>query len=143
TCALPIYMLKTNMVMIMQPFERRKRILEVLGKNEKIDIDRLATKLNVSSMTIRRDLDHLESEKKVIRTYGGAVLKGSLVNESSFQYKESKNGSEKRQIARKAVELIRDDATILLDSGTTTLEIAKMLKNRNDITVITNDIKIA
>src|SRR5699024_8479968 len=55
----------------------------------------------------------------------------------------SKNGSEKRQIARKAVELIRDDATILLDSGTTTLEIAKMLKNRNDITVITNDIKIA
>lgn len=127
----------------MQPLERRKLIIEELSKNEKIDIDQLATNLNVSSMTIRRDLNALEFNKKIIRTHGGAVLQNALVHESSFVDKEGKFMLEKREIAKEAVNLIQDGSTILMDSGTTTLEIAKLLKGRQGFTVITNDIKIA
>lgn len=127
----------------MEPSERRQLILDELNENGKVDIDELAGRASVSSMTIRRDLTILESEGEVIRTHGGAVLKKPLVNESSFHDKESKNHFEKRQIAKEAVTIIQNDSTILLDSGTTTLEIAKLLKHKQNITVITNDIKIA
>lgn len=127
----------------MQPKERRKRILEQLYANGKIDIDELVEELNVSAMTIRRDLNYLEEKNKIIRTHGGAILNKTLLYESSFTEKESKNRLEKQEIAKKAVELINEGSTIMLDSGTTTFEIAKLLKGWENITVITNDIKIA
>jgi DeoR/GlpR family transcriptional regulator of sugar metabolism len=127
----------------MQPNERRNVILGKLNENEKIDIDALAVELNVSAMTIRRDLNYLEEQKQIIRTLGGAILNKSLVEESPYQTKEGKHSSEKQRIAKKAVELVQDRFTVLLDSGTTTLEIAKLLKNRRNLTVVTNDIKIA
>lgn len=129
--------------MRMLPKERRNLILEKLKKNEKIDIEHLAEQLNVSAMTIRRDLTYLEEEEKIIRTHGGAILNKPLIIESSFQAKEEKHNIEKRLIARKASELIQDNSTIILDSGTTTLEIAKLIKDRKKLTVVTNDIKIA
>lgn len=118
-------------------------ILEQLNKHKKIDIDALAAQLNVSSMTIRRDLAYLEEHKQVIRTHGGAVLTKPLVIESSFQTKEGKYVAEKKRIAQKATELVKENYTILLDSGTTTLEIARQLKHKRNLTVVTNDIKIA
>ena len=127
----------------MQPNERRNVILEQLNKNEKIDIDALAEELNVSAMTIRRDLNYLEEQEQIIRTLGGAILNKPLVMESSFQTKEGKHADEKRLIAKRAVELVQEHFTILLDSGTTTLEIAKLLKHKRNLTVVTNDIKIA
>lgn len=127
----------------MQPKERRKWILEQLSKEEKIDIDEMAAQLNVSAMTIRRDLAFLEEEEKIIRTFGGAILNKPLIHETPFHTKESKYNRQKRQIAQKAVTLIQDHSTILLDSGTTTLEIARLLKEKKDLTVVTNDIKIA
>ncbi|SNZ02850.1 transcriptional regulator, DeoR family [Terribacillus aidingensis] len=127
----------------MQPNERRNVILGKLNENEKIDIDALAAELNVSAMTIRRDLNYLEEQKQIIRTLGGAILNKSLVEESSFSTKEGKHSSEKQRIAKKAAELVQERFTVLLDSGTTTLEIAKLLKNRRNLTVVTNDIKIA
>ncbi|MFP7170930.1 DeoR/GlpR family DNA-binding transcription regulator [Terribacillus halophilus] len=127
----------------MQPNERRNVILERLNKNEKIDIDALAKELDVSAMTIRRDLNYLEEQEQIIRTLGGAILNKPLVMESSFQTKEGKNAQEKRLIAKRAAELVQEHFTILLDSGTTTLEIAKLLKHKRNLTVVTNDIKIA
>ena len=127
----------------MQPNERRDVILEQLKKHKKIDIEALAAELNVSAMTIRRDLTYLEEKEQIIRTLGGAVLNKPLVMESSFQTKEGKYAAEKKRIAEKAAELVKENYTILLDSGTTTLEIAKLLKSKSNLTVVTNDIKIA
>lgn len=127
----------------MLPNDRRKFILEQLSMNEKMDIEQLVDHLNVSAMTIRRDLNYLEAQEKLIRTHGGAVLNKPLVIETSFQVKEGKYSYQKRQIAQKAMNFIQSHSTILLDSGTTTLEIAKLLKEKKDLTVVTNDIKIA
>jgi len=127
----------------MLPKERRKWILEQLSIDEKIDIDEMAAQLNVSAMTIRRDLLTLEEEGKIIRTFGGAILNKHLINETPFLAKEGKYSRQKKVIAQKALSLVQDHSAILLDSGTTTLEIARLLKERKNLTVVTNDIKIA
>ncbi|WP_328083426.1 DeoR/GlpR family DNA-binding transcription regulator [Fictibacillus nanhaiensis] len=125
------------------PKERRDHILQQLNTNGKIEIEDLVNELNVSAMTIRRDLAYLEETDQIIRTHGGAILNKPLVVESSFRTKEGKFNDRKKAIAERAVQFIQDDSTILLDSGTTTLEIAKLLKEKTTITVVTNDIKIA
>ncbi|MBE6183526.1 DeoR/GlpR family DNA-binding transcription regulator [Heyndrickxia ginsengihumi] len=127
----------------MQPQERRGLILEKLKQHGKIDIDDLVTQLHVSGMTIRRDLALLEEEEKIIRTHGGAILKKQIIVETPFRAKEGKHSEQKKEIAQAAIGLLRDDSTIILDSGTTTLEIAKLLRKKQHLTIITNDIKIA
>lgn len=137
-------MLKMNKVGVrMLPLERRKWIEVQMLQAGKIDIDEASKTLKVSAMTIRRDLKELEHEGKVIRTHGGAVSPNSLTDEVAYSSKESKNISHKRMIALKAVSFVKENATIIIDSGTTTLEVAKILKARNDLTIVTNDIKIA
>lgn len=127
----------------MQPNERKTFILNELHETGKVEIDALAAALNVSTMTIRRDLTLLEEAGEVIRTHGGAILGRALVQESSFVEKGQVQYKEKRMIATEAVKLIKDHSVILLDSGTTTIEIAKQLKSKSGLTVITNDIHIA
>lgn len=127
----------------MQPNERKTFILNELHERGKVEIDALASALDVSAMTIRRDLTLLEETGQVIRTHGGAILGRALMQESSFLEKGQMQYKEKRMIAAEAVKLIKDDSVILLDSGTTTLEIAKQLQGKSGLTVITNDIHIA
>jgi DeoR/GlpR family transcriptional regulator of sugar metabolism len=123
--------------------ERRKLIeTEVLDKG-KIDIEDLEKMLGVSAMTIRRDLMHLEKENKLIRTHGGAVPVKRIIDETSYENKEKQYLEEKKAIAAHAATIVRPGDTIILDSGTTTHEIARVLKNRENLTVITNDILIA
>ncbi|MFS0645289.1 DeoR/GlpR family DNA-binding transcription regulator [Siminovitchia sp. 179-K 8D1 HS] len=123
--------------------ERRNWIEAQIRANGKVDIEKLAKELNVSSMTIRRDLAELEKTGKAIRTHGGAISPDSLIREVPYSSKENRNMKQKKMIAKSALSLIPKNANIILDSGTTTLELAKLLKTRNDLTVITNDIKIA
>ncbi|KXH80891.1 DeoR/GlpR family DNA-binding transcription regulator [Sporosarcina sp. HYO08] len=127
----------------MSPRERRRHILERLKVEGKVEIIQLAEELQVTPMTIRRDFDALEKQKNLIRTHGGAVLPQALIGERTFESKAVMAVVEKKAIAREAIEFIQAGMTILLDSGTTTLEIAKQLKFREDVTVVTNDIKIA
>ena len=127
----------------MHPEKRREWIMNRLVEDGKVEINELSDKMNVSPMTIRRDLDLLEEEGELIRVHGGAVLAKPLITETPFSTKESRRVEEKRQIANKVLPLIKDGYTILLDSGTTTLEIARLLKNKSDLTIVTNDIKIA
>jgi DeoR/GlpR family transcriptional regulator of sugar metabolism len=127
----------------MQPSERRNWVLQKIHIEGKVEIDQLSEELSVSPMTIRRDLDQLEEKGKVIRVHGGAVGAKSLITETPFQTKESRNTEQKRLIARKALSLIHEGQTILLDSGTTTLELARLLQSKINLTIITNDIKIA
>lgn len=123
--------------------ERRQIVVKEIHKYGKVEIDQLADQLKVSPMTIRRDLALLEEEGKLIRSFGGAVSPQLLVKEMPFSTKETHQGEQKSQIALKAVKHIKNGQTILLDSGTTTLELAKLLKEKEDLTIITNDIKIA
>lgn len=127
----------------MLPIERKQRILSRIMQDGKIEIESLAEELNVSGMTIRRDLAVLEQEGRVVRTHGGAVAPDSLISEVPYQNKVTKNTAEKKSIAERAVEMIPGDSTVFLDSGTTTLEIAKKIKLRKDLVIITNDIKIS
>lgn len=127
----------------MEPSKRRNFILDQLENEGKVTIDELSVELDVSMMTIRRDLDQLESEGRVIRVHGGAVLPRPLISETSFLEKEIRKVDQKRQIVKKAFSYIQEGQTLILDSGTTTLELAKLLKHSKNITIITNDIKIA
>lgn len=127
----------------MLPVERLHWIEKQIVLNKKVDIEEVSKKLNVSSMTIRRDLKELEKRGKLIRTHGGAVAPNLLTEEIPFKEKETKNKLQKRLIAKRAVQFVEKDSIIILDSGTTTFEVAKLLKDRDDITVVTNDIIIA
>ncbi|SHG16023.1 DeoR/GlpR family DNA-binding transcription regulator [Ornithinibacillus halophilus] len=127
----------------MLPLERKKWLEEQVTLNKKVDIEEISKMLNVSAMTIRRDLTELEKKGKVIRTHGGAISVESLTEEVPFYSKKSKNSTEKKAVALRAFSLIKENSTIILDSGTTTLELAKLLKNREDLTIVTNDISIA
>ena len=124
------------------PGERRQRILELLMINKAITVKHLCDTLEASEATIRRDLSTLENEGKLERTHGGAVLTDDTIKldyEESFYQKESKFESKKREIAKKAFEFLEENDSIILDSGTTTLELARLIgESTLKITVITN-----
>lgn len=126
----------------MMRMERRNWLEKEIKNKKRIDVENISKKLKVSSMTIRRDLVDLENDGKLIRTHGGAVSLDSLTGEIPYSSKKIKNNNEKKDIALKALSLIDKNSTIILDSGTTTLEIAKLIKSREDLTIVTNDIKI-
>ncbi len=131
---------------MISPEERKKRILEMLSIEDKVEVNKLADLFNTSRVTIRNDLRELEREKPWIkRTYGGAIVQGRSKVEMNFTQKERRNIKEKQCIAKKAVEFIHSDESIVLDSGTTTLQIAKELKKLSfeRLTVVTNNLLIA
>ncbi|MCY6484135.1 DeoR/GlpR family DNA-binding transcription regulator [Clostridium aestuarii] len=123
--------------------ERRKNIIEYLQKHGKAEVEQLSKKLDVSAMTIRRDLAYLQEKGLIVRTHGGAICNPVQNYEIPYLSKESINKEEKEKIGKAAVELILEKQSIIIDAGTTCLEIAKNLNSNKDITVITNDIKIA
>ncbi len=123
--------------------QRRARILEMLEKEGQVQVEQLRQAFNVSAVTIRNDLAHLEKKNLLIRTRGGAIRPQRVAVDFKLTEKAQKHFKEKQVIGRKAAELIQDGDTIILDSGTTTLEIAKNLAHFNELTVITNAINIA
>lgn len=120
--------------------ERRSRILARLAEQGKVKVDELSIEFGVSEVTIRRDLSNLEKEGLVERTHGGAVSSTKSRFELSFEQKMAKNITEKNRIAEKALSLIDDGDTIMLDSGTTTNQLAKKLGSKQELTVVTNAI---
>ncbi|UOR11446.1 DeoR/GlpR family DNA-binding transcription regulator [Halobacillus amylolyticus] len=127
----------------MLQLERRQHIMNKLGVQGTVHIERIASDLGVSSMTIRRDLASLEKEGKLVRSHGGAILPERMAQEIPYQTKLSSYKDEKELIAKKAAEIIPANAKVLLDSGTTNLEIAKLIKTRDDLLIVTNDAKIS
>jgi DeoR family transcriptional regulator, aga operon transcriptional repressor len=124
--------------------ERRRRILELLDTHERATVDGLADQFAVSMVTIRGDLDELANRGRLVRSHGGAIKRldqGDL----RLSVKEALNHHEKVRIANAAVRLVGENDTIILDSGTTTAEIARALKHRppRAVTVITNGLNIA
>ncbi|MDP4143627.1 MAG: DeoR/GlpR family DNA-binding transcription regulator [Bacillota bacterium] len=122
--------------------ERQEKISLLINEEGSIKVNELSSIFNVSEATIRRDLQEMEEKKLLKRTHGGAVKIGITNFEPSFFDKKDEKNIEKQSIGRYAAELINDGDTIILDSGTTTLEIAKNITAKN-ITVVTNSIDIA
>lgn len=123
--------------------ERYNVILEMLEMNKIVKVPELCEKFNVSIETVRRDLEFLEQEGKLKRVYGGAVLNNKSSAEPSYNTRSTKNAKEKVTIGKKTAELISDGETLMIDLGTTTLEVARHLKNKKNLTVITNCMTIA
>ncbi len=101
---------------------------------------------NVSIETVRRDLNYLEKEGIIKKIYGGAILADDSLMPDEIQKWDIRSGENlmaKRLIAKKAAELIPDNCTVMLDTGTTIFEVACQLKNKKNLTVITNSMRIA
>ncbi len=119
-------------------------IMEQINKYGRMNVWETAERLDVSTATIRRDLNELEQRGMIKRIHGGAVL-SSVSTTFEYQYhdKVALRMEEKRRIADKAVEEIQDGDAIFLDSGTTTYQIALLLGNKKNLTVLTYDMSIA
>ncbi len=119
--------------------ERQNTILELLGRNDRSTVKELATRLDVSSVTIRQDLNYLESEGLLKRVHGGAVLKDAddLSNRLGVNYEKKLN------IARKLADRVKDGETILIESGSVNALLARELVKRKRVTIITTNVYIA
>jgi DeoR/GlpR family transcriptional regulator of sugar metabolism len=127
----------------MLPNQRREKILELIREDGHAKVMDLSRIFKVTEVTIRQDLERIEKEGLIVREHGGAYLKDIDSNVRNFSLQNQENIAEKIAIARKAVEFITDGDTIILDSGSTTTEIAKLLSNYRNLTVITNALNIA
>lgn len=123
--------------------KRRDIIIQYISKNKIVRALDLAEQFQVSMETIRRDLEELEQEGLVKRVHGGAVLDRMHGVEPAYNIREIKNYEEKVLIGKCAAELVQDGDTIIIDLGTTTLEFARFLKEKKNLTVLTNALQIA
>jgi len=125
--------------------ERQDQVLSFLERYGSITLQEMTDTFDCSEATARRDLDDLEKAGKVIRTMGGGAkyAGGGLIREVPFREKQSALYGEKEAIARMAASLVEEGDVIGLTGGTTTFLIAKELKKRRNITVVTNAVNIA
>jgi DeoR family fructose operon transcriptional repressor len=123
--------------------ERKRLILDLLKEKSKILVPDLCEEFGVSPATIRNDLRELENAGLLKRTHGGAINISKTSFELTSYQKKVTNLEEKKAIASLAINYVDDGDTIALDTGTTTLELAKLLSTKKHITVVLNDIEIA
>jgi DeoR/GlpR family transcriptional regulator of sugar metabolism len=126
----------------MLPLERRNLILEKLQEEKRVVVSDLSQTFGVSEETIRRDLEKLDQEGLAVKSYGGAVLNESTVIDMPFNVRKKSNVSGKQKIAELAASLIHDGDHIILDASSTAVFIAKAIKDKQHLTVITNSIEI-
>lgn len=123
--------------------ERRRRIVELIHERKKLTVNELCHLLNVSQATIRTDLRELDRDGLLVRAHGGALEKSRAGFEQVSSKRGAQNLSAKRAIGSEAAKLVHDGDTVLIDTGTTTFELARLLASRRGVTVVTNDIEIA
>ncbi len=125
--------------------ERRRAILEMLDRQGRVVISDLSRHFGVSAVTARADINALSERDLLVRSHGGAIRKHTVTVDYPLDVKESQHHEEKVQIGQAAAALVKEGQTVLLDSGTTTLEVARALRQRKlaRITVVTNSLTIA
>ena len=123
---------------------RRSAILQLLKDDSSVNVTELSKRFGVSEVTIRKDLRILKERKLLVRVHGGAILGASPVSEEveerHVNFKKLVNAREKEAIGRAAAAHIKNGDTILVDSGSTALEVVKNLHRFDDLTIITNSI---
>jgi DeoR family fructose operon transcriptional repressor len=122
--------------------ERQHKIIELLNRKSKVNVLELTALFDVSAATVRSDLRQLEKEGKLIRTHGGALPDSKASFEPATVAKRDININVKKRLAAAAADLIEENDTIILDAGTTTYQLAKLITQRS-LTVVTNDLEIA
>jgi len=123
--------------------QRLEQLRGILGQNRVVRVEELTGRLGVSAATIRRDLGELEKLGEVRRVYGGAVSTGGRLDEPLFDDKTAVAAAEKRRIAEAAMKYVNPNDTIYLDGGSTVLELARLLKDRSNVTIVTNSLRAA
>lgn len=127
----------------MLAIERRNAILEKLQVERRVVVSELSALYDVSEETIRRDLDKLENDGYAIKSYGGAVINENSNLDLPYNVRKNTNVLGKQKIASLISEMIHDGDNIMLDASSTAVAIAKAIKNKKELTVITNSLEIA
>jgi len=122
--------------------ERQKQILTRLNKQGSLSVSEIVEQFSISEATARRDLGTLALQGKAQRVYGGAVASEQSPPELPILQRQKEQADEKRRIGRTAAGLVADGETIFLGSGTTVLEVAHNLRNRVNLTVVTNSLPV-
>jgi DeoR/GlpR family transcriptional regulator of sugar metabolism len=124
--------------------KRKDKIKELLSREKQVSVSELVSLFHVSEVSVRRYLEELEKENFLFRTYGGAVKRENGISaEFFFGEKEKKNLAEKKAIAKAAYDLINSGETIFLDTGTTTLEISRLLlQSGKNLLVVTTSLPV-
>jgi len=122
---------------------RRSRIIEILNKRNSISVSEISNDFNVSEVSVRNDLSHLEKKGLLIRTRGGAISKQPTNFDLNLNQRLKYNYKQKQQIGKRAVEFIKNGSTVIMDSGSTVIEVARNLKGKKNIKLITNSLPIA
>lgn len=123
--------------------DRRVKMIDLLEIEGQLKVSELSKKFRVSEVTIRNDLAHLEQKGLLIRTRGGGIKNQRVNIDFHLSEKAKRHLTEKQKIGKRTAELIKDDDTIIMDSGTTTLEMAKHLSHLKNLTIITNALNVA
>src|ERR1700675_208758 len=124
--------------------ERRRAILEILGREGRVLVLDLARRFETSQVTIRKDLEALHAHGLIHRTHGGALpAREGVLEDPTLREKETLHHEEKLRIAQAAAGMVQEGQVVILDSGTTTTEIARALRNFRNLTIITNAVNIA
>jgi len=121
---------------------RRERLAAIVRTRRTVRVDDLRAELGVSLATIRRDLDALEADGVLRRVHGGAVAADGRPVEVRFDDKAGARAAEKARIAAAAAALVGPGETVYLDSGSTVLALARLLADRDDLTVVTNSLPV-
>jgi|AGTN01.1.fsa_nt_gi Transcriptional regulators of sugar metabolism len=124
----------------MLPVARREQILDYVKNRKNATSEELSKRFNVTEETIRKDLNYLSEKGTIIRTFGGAMVKDEY--DPSLEQRTISNYEEKRLIAEAASLLIKERDTIILDAGSTTIELAKYIKEDSEVVVVTNSLEI-
>ncbi|MDO1582830.1 DeoR/GlpR family DNA-binding transcription regulator [Rhizobium oryzicola] len=128
--------------MLTQAEDRQAKIVELLREQNFVDIRTLTERFDISVATVRRDLDELEGAGLLRRTHGGAVNVNQVAQDATNAARLISKQAEKAAIAEVAAGMVADGDTVLLDAGTTALEVAKKLSGRSSLTFISNGLDI-
>ena len=125
--------------------ERRRLIVDLVEQQGRATVEELATRFGTSAVTIRADLDALARSSAIARSHGGALPMAAATHDTPLNIKETRWHAQKLRIGEAAAKMIRDGETIILDSGSTTVEIARQIRQMKfeSLTVITNALNIA
>ncbi len=123
--------------------ERHKYILDRLNKQGYVKVLEIAQELDVTTVTIRKDLKYLEEKKLLFRTHGSASPANPHAPDMNIQVKEKQNSDKKRKIAIAATELIENNDSIILGSGSSIYALAEQITGGKDLTVVTSSINIS
>ena len=121
---------------------RKKYLLNLIEEKDFVKVSEIAKQLNITKMTVRRDLNELEAKGFLIRKYAGAVKSEAITNIFTFDKRLKKMEDEKDAICRKAADFIEKDDTVFIDCGTTLYKICQYIKDKKGLRVITNSLPV-